>query len=157
MNWIHVHLALNHLPVFGTVFLIGLLPVALWRRSEDRKRSGLWAAVVLAALSIPVHFTGDFAEAQAHGLPDLEVTWVERHETAADQATTGMFVLGVAAAVGLLLARRGRPVANWAVAGALLLALVTFGLMARAANLGGQIRHPEIRPGFTWPAAGNEP
>jgi hypothetical protein len=37
---------------------------------------------------------------------------------------------------------------------ALVVSLATAGLMARTANLGGQIRHPEIRAGAPLPASG---
>jgi hypothetical protein len=41
--------------------------------------------------------------------------------------------------------RKGRPVPSWAFVTALILTLVTFGMMARTANSGGELRHPEIR------------
>ena len=124
MNWVHLHLALNHLPVLGALFCALLLAVGLVRRSDELQRVSLWALALLAAVSIPIKFTGDFAS---------------------DQATTGMFLLGLVAAGGLFAARGGRPLPRRAVLASLVLALVTFLLMARTANLGGQLRHPEIR------------
>lgn len=38
MNWAHVHLSLNHLPVVGTFFGVLLLLLALLRKSEELKR-----------------------------------------------------------------------------------------------------------------------
>ncbi|MFT5493677.1 MAG: putative membrane protein, partial [Limisphaerales bacterium] len=75
----------------------------------------------------------------------METPMATAHEQSADQATTGVFLLGIAAGVGLFLGRKGRAMPKWVYPVALALALVTFGLMARAANLGGQIRHTEIR------------
>ena len=75
----------------------------------------------------------------------FEEKMLNAHEQAADQATTGVFLLGLVAAAGLFAARGGRPLPKWAVLASLVLALVTFLLMARTANLGGQLRHPEIR------------
>lgn len=53
-------------------------------------------------------------------------------------------VAGVAALAGRWLAR-GKAVASWCVSSVLLVALVAAGLMAWAANLGGKVRHTEIR------------
>jgi hypothetical protein len=55
-------------------------------------------------------------------------------------------VLGVAALVGLLLYRRGKRAPGWFTATALMLALVTAGLLMWTASLGGRIRHTEIAP-----------
>lgn len=75
----------------------------------------------------------------------MEASMAEAHEQSADQATTGVFLLGIVAGIGLFLGRKGRSTPKWVYPATLILALVTFGLMARAANLGGQIRHTEIR------------
>lgn len=151
MNWVHLHLALNHIPVLGALFGALLLAVGLLRRSDELQRVSLWALALLAAVTIPIKFTGDFASealAAKDGIP-ARVTFEEKmlsaHEQAADQATTGVFLLGLVAAAGLFAARGGRPLPKWAVLASLVLALVTFLLMARTANLGGQLRHPEIR------------
>ncbi len=146
MNWAHIHLALNHVPVLGSCFLFLLLIAGLLRRSLDIQRLCLWGFLLLSAISIPIKFTGDFAHDQLHSEPWLDHPVLERHEQAADQATTGIFILGVVAAVGLFLGRKRRSVPMWVYQALLILSLITFGLMARTANLGGQIRHPEIRP-----------
>ncbi len=147
MNWIHLHLALNHVPVLGVLFAGALLAVGIARRSEELLRVSLWALALLAAAAIAIKFTGDFAAealaAKADAVP-LNKDLLNAHEQSADQATTGVFLLGLAAAAGLVAARSGRPVPRWAVLASLVLALVTFLLMARTANVGGQLRHPEI-------------
>jgi len=153
MNWVHLHLALNHVPVLGVFFGGALLAVGLARRSDELQRVSLWALALLAAASIAIKFTGDFAAEALATEPravQLDKNLLNAHEQSADQATTGVFLLGLAAAAGLVAARGGRPVPRWAVLVALLLALATFLLMARTANVGGQLRHPEIhRPPAT--------
>ena len=156
MNWAHLHLALNHVPVLGTLFVSLLLGAALIRNSEELKRCSLIGFVVLALVSIPIKFTGDFANEKLAEASWLAAERVTVHEQAADQATTGMFLLGLAAAFALWQGRSKpiRQVTLWAV---LLLALVTFYLMARTANLGGEIRHEEIRQSGISPSSENPP
>ena len=49
---------------------------------------------------------------------------------------------------GLLLLKSGAPKARLLALLTLGATLLSFGLLARAGNLGGQIGHPEIREGF---------
>lgn len=146
MNWTHLHLALNHVPVIGTPFLLLLLAWGWARRSEDIRRLALAWLVPFAVLAIALKFTGDFAAEESSGRLEPVREWVERHEQAADQATTGIFLLGVAAAVAGYLGRGGRRAPAWSLALVLLLGLATCLLLARAANFGGQIAHPHLRP-----------
>jgi len=149
MDWIHLHLALNHVPVLGTLFVCLLLLTAAVKKDESLKRLSLWWTVALMLISIPLKFTGDFAAEKAGKEPWFIETLVQAHEQAADQATTGIFLMGIAAIMALVIARKARPVATWSLLLTLVVGLLTFALMARAANLGGQIRHTELRPELT--------
>ena len=146
MDWTHLHLALNHIPVLGAPFLLGLLLWSWARRQAVTLRFCLWLFAGLAAVSIAIKFTGDFSAEKIGAMPGFDKALVERHEESADQATTGVFFMGVAATVALFLSRRGKPMHAWSLGLLAGLALATFALMARTANLGGHIRHPEIRP-----------
>ena len=145
MNWTHLHLALNHIPVLGTAFIALLLITGLIKKSEEIRRLSLWWMAVLMLLAIPTKFTGDFANEQSAEEPWLINTFVTQHEQAADQATTGIFLAGLMAIAGLIAARKKPAIPTWALIGTLVLSLLTTALMGRAANLGGQIRHSEIR------------
>lgn len=147
MNWVHLHLALNHIPVLGTLFVIMMLATALIKRSEELKRISLAWFVALTIISIPIKFTGDFAHEAVAESDWLSASGVAAHEQSADQATTGMFLLGLVSAFGLFQGRGQRPISGWVVGTTMFLTLVTFALMARTANLGGQLRHEEIRSG----------
>ena len=58
-----------------------------------------------------------------------------------------MEMTGAFAWIGLWHFRRISSPARWNLSAVLLLSIVTFGLMARTANIGGEIRHPEIFAG----------
>lgn len=146
MDWTHLHLALNHVPVLGTPFLLGFFLWSWFRGQSVTLRFCLWLFVVLAATSIAIKFTGDFAAEKVGPMPGFDQTLIEQHEQSADQATTGVFLMGIAAALSLFLSRGGRVTPRWSLGLLAFLALATFALMVRCANLGGHIRHPEIRP-----------
>ena len=50
MNPAHLHLMLNHIPVLGTAFGLGLLAFALWRRSDELKKTALGVFVLVALM-----------------------------------------------------------------------------------------------------------
>ena len=79
MNWVHLHLALNHVPVLGTFFVGLLLGAGLIRNSEELKRCSLIGFVALALVSIPIKFTGDFANERLVGTSWLEADRVGRY------------------------------------------------------------------------------
>ena len=147
MNATHLHLLLNHTPVVGTVFGLGLLAYGLWRKSEDLKKTALGVFVICALLAVPVYLTGEPAEHVAKRISGVSKPVIEQHEEAAGVAFTAVVVLGVGALAGLLLFRRGKPVPGWYSSVILVAALIVTGLMAWTANLGGLVRHPEIQSG----------
>jgi hypothetical protein len=145
MDWTQLHLALNHVPVIGVPLLLVALLVGWLRRTREIISLALWGLMLLAAAAIAIKFTGDFAaEQSAARLTPLQ-SFVSRHEESADQATAGVFTLGLAAGLALFLARRGRPLRGWTIALVLAAGLGTMLLYFRTAHSGGEISHPELR------------
>lgn len=145
VDWTQIHLALNHIPVVGIPILLVLLIVGWWRQSNEVIRLILWALVAISVIAIAMKFTGEFAaERSAQRLVPAQ-NFVTRHEEAGDQATTGVFFLGLSAALALVLSRQGRPVRPWTLVLVLLLGLLAELLYARAAHRGGEIGHPTLR------------
>jgi hypothetical protein len=139
----HIHLVLCHVPVLTILFGLGWLAFGVWRGSQDIQKAALGMFVVAAVLAVPSYLTGEPAAGAIKGLPGFSERIMEQHQAAAGVALAGCIALGIVALAGLLF--RGRAVAGWF--GVLLLAgaLVVVVLVARTANLGGQIRHSEIR------------
>lgn len=78
---------------------------------------------------------------------------LDEHEDAALPALVAMGLVGAVSLIALIVARGKVLTAAWTRA-TLVLAVVAFGLVARTAALGGQIRHEEIRAGAA-PNAGH--
>ena len=156
MDAVHLHLALNHVPVLGTVFAAIALGVAWWRRNPEFVRLSLWGVVLLCAVSVAIKFTGDFAWDELRPWPQpYDGPRVERHEQAADRATTAVFVTGLVAGAALWVGRKRPAVPGGMTAAVMVLLFGTFGLMAWTANLGGQLRHPQLRGDNAGPASPN--
>ena len=155
MNGAHLHLLLNHLPLLGTVFGLLLLLFSLWRKSAELQRVSLGVFVLTALSSVPAYLTGEPAEGVVEHLPGVAKAFIEAHESAALVAFAVGIATGIVALASLFLAWRSQQFPTWLTLATLFLALATGGLMARAANLGGMIRHTEIRSGAS-PAAETE-
>jgi hypothetical protein len=146
MSFVHLHLLLNHVPVIGTVFVLLLLAVALWRRSTEIGKLALSAVVGIALVSGIVFLTGEPAEEAVEHVTGVSESIIHQHEEAAEAALFGTGVAGVLSLAFLWWYRR-RELPRWVVAASLAVVLAITGMMARTANLGGQIRHSEIRVG----------
>jgi uncharacterized membrane protein len=147
MNLAHVHLLLNHFPTIGMLVGLGLYVVAILAKSDDLKRASLGIFFGIALLSIPTFATGTSARLALAKTPGVSTAMIDTHETAAFEALWLMELTGALAWLGLWQYRRLSRFPQGTLAVILLAGLATFGLMARAANIGGEIRHPEIRSG----------
>jgi uncharacterized membrane protein len=151
VNLAHLHLLLNHFPTVGLGIALSLLLASLLKKSEDLKQASFVAFFLLGLLAIPAYLTGSAAQIVLQDQPDVSQQVIAVHQDAALLALILMEITGLVAWIALWRFRR------WHQTAVLVLAIVTFGLMARAANIGGHIRHPEIRAAATaepvpgWP------
>ena len=145
MNAAHLHLLLNHIPVIGIPIIGVLLVLAVAVKQQALVRIALGFTVVLALFTVPVYLGGEPAEEIVEDLPSVPHAVLEEHEEIAKVTFVATEVLGALALLGLAPAwKRGRVPKHLAYGG-LVLVLIAFGLLARTAYLGGQIRHTEIR------------
>src|SRR5262249_3711236 len=144
MNPAHLHLLLNHFPTVAFSIGLGLFLVSLFAKSDELKRASLVIFFLTAALTITTYVSGSDALEAMKDSPGLSSRLANAHESAALAAFIFMQAAGFFSWLGLWMLRRISRVANWNLVVVLILAVMTFGLMARAANIGGDIRHPEI-------------
>jgi len=149
MNLTHVHLLLNHFPTVGMMVGLGLFLMAIGAKSDDLKRASLVIIFGIALLAIPTFATGTAARLVLSKNPEVSTATIDTHETAALLALGFMELTGAFAWLGLWQYRRLSRWPQGTMTAVLLTGLVTFGLMARAANIGGEIRHAEVRTGTT--------
>jgi len=145
MNPAHLHLMLNHIPLVGIGFVVLLLTIALFRRSNELVNISLIFVIFVALWAIPVHQTGESAEELVEGLPGISEQLVEAHDESADIAFIFIEAVGVLALITLVLRRYHAKLGNVLTILTLLGLIVSGGLIAWTANQGGKINHPEIR------------
>jgi hypothetical protein len=130
---------------------LGLFLIALLRRKEGLKRTCLAIFFIVANVAIATYVTGNAAESVLRGTDSdpafpagVSPGAIRGHEDAALLAFVFMEITGFFAWLALWQGRRVPRMPRWNVGVVLLLATLTFSLIARAAELGGEIHHSEI-------------
>ena len=147
MNWAHVHLMLNHIPVIGIGFAVLLLAVSIARRSYELNTVALVFVTLVSLWAIPAYLTGEPAEEVVEDLPGVSEELIEEHEEQAEIAFILVEVAGGLALITLIARRYSDKLGQRLVILTLLVLIISGGLIGWTANLGGKIHHEEIRSG----------
>jgi uncharacterized membrane protein len=145
MDAVHIHLLLNHVPILGTIFATLLFAYAFVRGSDELKRLSMILLVVAAVVAVPIYLTGEPSEDAVEGLVGVDKGSIEQHESAAKFSIFLVVAAGIFSMLGMLMMRSRKEIARWFVLGALAMGAISAASMARTGNLGGMIRHSEIR------------
>jgi heme A synthase len=159
----HWHLLFNHLPVVGSMFSVLLLLYALVRRNSELKRAALLSFVIVGIVTFASITTGGPAAKAIRGMPGVNSPMIREHAESANFAEICSYALGAVSILGLILAlrnkrqtsnsanghayeayRRDKEPPGWLMVITLVIGLLQVAIMMRTANLGGEIRHPEI-------------
>ncbi|HYR59406.1 MAG TPA: hypothetical protein VEO95_12285, partial [Chthoniobacteraceae bacterium] len=107
----------------------------------------LAALAVVAVTGVPTYLTGEPAEVVIMDAPDFAEDLVKAHDRSATWAFSVTLAAGVAGLAGLIAFRKANALPGWLKATVLALSIIAAVLLAWTANLGGKIRHTEIRSG----------
>jgi formate hydrogenlyase subunit 3/multisubunit Na+/H+ antiporter MnhD subunit len=151
MDPVHIHLFLNHVPIIGSIGGAVFLAYGMARNSDEVKRLALGLLVLTAAIAIPVFLTGEPSEDVVEGLAGVSKPLIEEHEDAGKLALIISITTGCVALLALFFSLARIEVGKFIVWITLGVSILGAFAMARAGNLGGQIRHSEIRADATAP------
>jgi uncharacterized membrane protein len=148
MTGVHLHLLVNHAPLFGAIFALALLAASFLWAPDVLRRAALLALVFTALAAVASDLTGEPAEDAIRGFPGVRREVIHEHEELGEKSFIAASILGVLA-LGALFRWRHAPLPQGVALGALAGAVVVSGMMAYTALLGGRVRHTEVRPGAT--------
>lgn len=141
---VHIHLLLNHFPTVGMTVGFALLLLALVQNSNDLKRGALAVFFAIALISLPTYMSGYSAQKALRGVQAVSQDVIDFHQRSALLALIFMGATGVVAWYGLWYSRSRVAIGPRMTVAAVLLSAVTIGLMGTVADVGGEIRHPEM-------------
>lgn len=155
MNDAHLHMVVNHFPIIGTIFGLGILIAGLLFKNNATKTVAYALFIVAAVFAFFSMSTGEGAEEIAEKLPGVTDQIIHEHEELAEKFAIVMYVLGFASLIGLYMNVKNHAKANLITYVVLVIAAVGVFLAQQVGTSGGEVRHTEIRANATTGADQN--
>jgi peptidoglycan/LPS O-acetylase OafA/YrhL len=146
---VHVHLAINHSPLYGELFAFCLVLFGLIKKRREFVTAGLVVCILAALLGIWADTTGDgAAHFISHANPPIagvDKTLIKEHDLAASFFVGGSCITGFVAIIALFIGHRRGTRPRWLEVVMAILIAWSLSIAGRTALLGGRIHHEEVR------------
>ena len=149
MNDAHLHMVVNHFPIIGTIFGLGILITGIVMKNTVIKNIAYVLFVIAAIFAAVSMSTGEGAEEIAENLPAVTHEIIHEHEEMAEKLALVLYVLGGVSLLALFMNFKNHAKANLISYLAFLIAVVGVFLGKQTGTTGGEIRHTEIRENAT--------
>jgi hypothetical protein len=147
---VHLHLAINHSPLYAELFALCLVLFGLWRAKREFVTAGLVVAIVAALCAIGADMTGDraadFLTKANPPIAGVDTKAIGPHDDAAGYFLTMACITGGLAIIALFIGYRHSSRPRWLEIVIVLAILTSLAAAGRTALLGGRIHHQEVRP-----------
>ena len=144
MNQTHIHLLITHLPIIGSILGGLVLAHGIWTKSNQTKIAAYHVLIISSIGAVIAYLTGEGAEETVEKIQGVSEQVIEQHSDFAVYALVALSILGVTSILGFFITLRKSLLTRVVALITLVIALISFGLIARTGYLGGQIRHTEI-------------
>ncbi|MDI9258333.1 DUF2231 domain-containing protein [Flavobacterium sedimenticola] len=145
MNEAHLHLLVNHFPIIGTIFGLGILIGGIIFKNNAVKNTAFIVLIVATLFGAASMATGEGAEELVEDMPTVGKSIIHEHEELAEKFIVVLYVTGAFALLSLLANIKKHSKANLLAWLTLLLSIVAVVLVKEVGTSGGEIRHTEIR------------
>jgi hypothetical protein len=146
----YIHVALNHLPIYGTILAALALAISLILRSRAAQITALILTLVAGLSAYPVFVTGQRAyKTIRNQSDDAGADWLDEHMDRAEKTIGAFYFLAALAIAGLLAPIKWPKSAFPLAVLTLVAAILCSGIAVYIGQPGGRVRHPEVRPSET--------
>lgn len=145
MNDAHLHLLVNHFPIIGTIFGLGILITGMLLKNNSVKNTAYILFIVAAIFSAFSMGTGEGAEELIEDLPNIGKQIIHEHEEIAEKFAIIMYATGLFGLLSLYTSIKNHKLAKTISLITLVLALMAAIFAKSVGTTGGEIRHTEIR------------
>jgi uncharacterized membrane protein len=144
MNFGHLHLMLNHIPILVLPIVLIFLFFSYLKDSQQFIRFSILMTFLTSITVLPVFYTGEPAEEVIKKeVTSISKSVIHDHEESAELSLILTLIVGLSSIVVLL--KYQHPLSKkYGVSLILLIGLVAIGSLIYSANLGGKIRHTEF-------------
>lgn len=144
MNYAHLHLILNHIPVVALPLATLFLLFAFVKKNQQMKKFSLLMLILIGLVTLPVYFTGEPAEKLIEDFPQVTEDVIHPHEEMGEKALI-ISLIAAALAVSALVVVKDEKRNQQLVAVTLVVAAFGSMTLGYTGYTGGQIRHTEAR------------
>jgi uncharacterized membrane protein len=155
MNGAHLHLVVNHFPIIGSIFGLGILIAGILMKNNTVKNTSYFVFIVAAIFSAISMYTGEGAEHTVKDFPEIGRKIIHEHEEMAEKLAFVLYLLGLISIAGIYSNIKNHTKANLISYLALTVALVGVFLGKETGTTGGEVRHTEIRENYKPSAVSN--
>ncbi|TDE27464.1 MULTISPECIES: hypothetical protein [Flavobacterium] len=145
MNDAHLHIIVNHFPIIGTIFGIGILITGVFLNNNSVKNTSYVLFIVAAIFGALSMGTGEGAEEMVEDFPNIGKAIIHEHEELAEKFALVLYVTGVFALISFVASMKKFRLAKIFSFITLVLALLAGIISINVGTSGGEIRHTEIR------------
>ncbi|WP_243699200.1 hypothetical protein [Flavobacterium hiemivividum] len=145
MNDAHLHLMVNHFPIIGTIFGIGILIAGLVLKNNALKNTAYILFIVAALFAALSMNTGEGAEELVEDMPNIGKKIIHEHEELAEKLALLLYATGIFSLLSIYTSSKNHKLAIIASYITLFLAIGAAVLGSSVGTSGGEIRHTEIR------------
>jgi len=144
MNEAHVHLIINHAPLFSMLFGLLILGWGLWKKNKHVKNIAFMLFIIGGITSYIALETGEGAEEIVEkAVTSISHDAIHDHEEAAEISLWFSAITGVLGLAGLFLSHKNLRLEKAMLGILIVTAVAALGMLAYTAYEGGKIRHPE--------------
>ncbi len=145
MNDAHLHLVVNHFPIIGTIFGLGILIAGMVLKNKTTINIAYILFIISAIFGFASMYTGEGAEEMVEDMPSIGDRIIHEHEEMAEKLALILYVLGAISLLGLYLNIKQHSKAKVITYLALTVAVVGVFIGKEVGTTGGEVRHTEIR------------
>lgn len=149
MNDAHWHLVVNHFPIIGSIFGLGILIAGLVLKNKTVLNTAYVIFIVAALFALASMTTGEGAEEMVEEMPNIGDQIIHEHEEMAEKLALVLYLLGAVSITGLVLNIKQHSKSRWMAYIALIVGVVAVFLGRATGTTGGEVRHTEIRAAST--------
>ena len=145
MNDAHLHLVVNHFPIIGGIFGLGILILSLILKNKSVQNVAYGLFIVCAIFGAISMSTGEGAEEIVEKLPNVTHQIIHEHEEMAEKLAIILYVLGAVSLIGFYLNIKNHQKSTIISYFVVLISVVSIFFGKQTGTTGGEIRHTEIR------------
>lgn len=149
MNDAHLHMVVNHFPIIGTIFGLGILITGMILKNNSVKMVAYVLFIIAAVFAAFSMGTGEGAEELVEDMPSIGKQIIHEHEEWAEKLALVLYVIGALSLLSIFFRIKKMVFEKYTSLAILIIAVVGVFLAKQVGTSGGEIRHTEIRPNAT--------